>query len=303
MNKNFMKFAFASALAFAGTLSVNAQITAPEWAVDQNATIQHVGENMQLGDRFFLADEVLLVEITSTTATSDYTYEVKVVGINDLKVAGLTELTIPFSDFDKNITTKISAVEAIAAYDPSADKTPLSTDLTGIKKLTVGYAEATTGNVAPAGFGISSVADGAFANLTGITEIISYCEVPPTMTNAVFGDPTNTAVKKMFSTNVKLSVAPSALGTIAGKFATAPGWENFQRIYTVGDIYAFGDFNADGSIGTLDTSDFAVYSKKRGKNYTEPYNEHSVDFDGSGKWSNEDLSLFRTWQKKRFRKI
>ena len=264
-----MKFAFASAMAFAGTLSVNAQITAPEWAVDQNATIQHVAPNMSEGKRFFLADEVLLVEITSTTATSDYTYEVKVVGVNDLKVADLTELIIPFSDFDNNITTKISAVEAIAAYDPSADKTPLSTDLSGIKKLTVGYAEATTGNVAPAGFGISSVADNAFANLTALTEVYSYCEVPPTMTAAAFPS-------ALYST-AKLSVAVSDLGTIAGKFANAAGWENFMKLYTVGDTYAFGNVNCRQGIRSNDANDLL---KCVTGSFTGTLNIHSQDING-----------------------
>ena len=295
-----MKLAFVSALAFAATQGVNAQMSAPGWAQEQNATVQHVGANMKAGDRFFAADEVLLFEITSRNETTEeYTYKVKVVGVNNEKVSGLTALTIAFSDYDNDITSKIDAVEAIDVYEPSAMKTKVTgVSLAAITKLTVGINapnDNTSDHLSTFSTGIVSISDNAFANLTGLTEIITYNTTPATMTAAAF--PTALYSK------AKLSVAPSDLGTIAGKFATAPGWEKFQRIYTVGDIYAFGDFNADGLINTLDTSDFAVYSKKRGKNYTEPYNEHSVDFDGSGKWSTLDLSLFRTWQKKRFRKI
>ena len=276
-----MKFAFASALAFAGTLSVNAQITAPEWAVEQNATIQHVGENMQLGDRFFLADEVLLVEITKISEVDDYAYEVKVVGVNDLKVAGLTELVIPFSDFDKNINSKIVSVDPIAAYDPSADKTPLSTDLSGITKLTVGY-KLTDDHLPEPGYGIESIADNAFAKLTALTEIYSYCIEPPTMTAAAF--PSAVYANE----NVKLFVAPITLGTTAGKFANAAGWNKFfGKLYTIGYEFAFGDFDCNGKIKAKDASALFDY---QAESYSGDVNEFSIDVDGNGKFKAKDAS-------------
>ncbi|GEM_PF-5029351 len=301
-----MKLAFVSALAFAATQGVNAQMTAPDWAQEQNnATVQTLAEGLQDGQNFVVSesDRVIVYNvIEKNTINQESEYFVSVVGITKSACdAGVTEVVIPFSVMNGTVTAKVVKIETFDVIDDAADPAKLETKVTGVSlagitKLTVGIS-GTADHLYPVEntTTITTIEDGAFANLTGLTEIITYIEEPATMTKSAF--------PSTLYSKAKLSVAPSDLGTIAGKFATAPGWENFQRIYTVGDIYAFGDFNADGLINTLDTSDFAVYSKKRGKNYTEPYNEHSVDFDGSGKWSTLDLSLFRTWQKKRFRKI
>lgn len=288
MNRNFMKLAFVSALAFAATQGVNAQMSAPGWAQEQNATVQHVGANMKAGDRFFAADEVLLFEITDATAASDYTYKVKVVGVNNEKVSGLTALTIAFSDYDNDITSKIDAVEAVDVYEPSAMKTKVTgVSLTAITKLTVGITapnDNTSDHLSTFSTGIVSISDNAFANLTGLTEIITYNTTPAKITTAAFTtDVYNTA---------KLSVAPSKNGTVAGKHAIAAGWQQFKRLYTNGDTYAFGDVNEDGKFSTADATRLSKYISSP-SSVTGKVNLNSIDVNGDNKKSTADVTKLR----------
>lgn len=297
-----MKLAFVSALAFAATQGVNAQMTAPGWAQEQNnATVQHAGPGMGATDRFFSQDEVLLFEITSLNGTTEnYTYNVKVVGVNKEKVSGLTALTILFSDYDEAngpITSKIDAVEAIDVYEPSAMRTKVTgVSLAGITKLTVGITAPdvnTSDHLSPYSTGITSISDNAFANLTGLTEVISYCTTPPTMTKEAFD---NSVYGSARVPKAKLSVAPSEDGIIAGKFANAAGWENFRRLYTVGDTYCFGDFNSDGTPNGIDVTELAKYASSRNRqkfieNASYTVNLHSTNIDGKGTVNGTDVTV------------
>jgi len=291
MNRNFMKLAFVSALAFAATQGVNAQMSAPGWAQEQNATVQHVGANMKAGDRFFAADEVLLFEITDATAASDYTYKVKVVGVNNEKVSGLTALTIAFSDFDNDITSKIDAVEAVDVYEPSAMKTKVTgVSLAAITKLTVGITapnDNTSDHLSTFSTGIVSISDNAFANLTGLTEIITYNTTPATMTAAAF--PT-----ALYNT-AKLSVAPSDNGTVAGLHANAAGWKQFKKLYTVGDEKAFGNFDLNTRINANDATELQKYigNKTAYIKSGKAYNKHSINVNGDSRINANDATLLQ----------
>jgi len=206
--------------------------------------------------------------------------------VNNEKVSGLTALTIAFSDFDNDITSKIDAVEAVDVYEPSAMKTKVTgVSLAAITKLTVGITapnDNTSDHLSTFSTGIVSISDNAFANLTGLTEIISYCTTPPTMTAAAF--PSAVYANE----DVKLFVAPSDLGTIAGKFANAAGWTKFfGRLYTIGYEFAFGDFNCDGKIKAKDASALFDYSAD---SYSGDINKYSIDVDGNGKFKAKDAS-------------
>lgn len=303
MNRNFMKLAFVSALAFAATQGVNAQMTAPGWAQEQNnATVQTLAQGLQDGQNFVVSetDRVIVYKVISknTTTDEDYEYFVSVVGITKTACdAGVTEVVIPFSVTNGTITAKIEDIKSFDVIDDVADPAKLETKVTGVSlagitKLTVGIS-GTEDHLSPFSTGITSISDNAFANLTGLTEIISYCTTPPTMTKEAFD---NGVYGSARVPKAKLSVAPSEDGIIAGKFANAAGWENFRRLYTVGDTYCFGDFNSDGTPNGIDVTELAKYASSRNRqkfieNASYTVNLHSTNIDGKGTVNGTDVTV------------
>ena len=299
-----MKLAFVSALAFAATQGVNAQMSAPGWAQEQNATVQHAGPGMAPTQRFFDSQEVLLFEITSLNETTeDYTYNVKVVGVNKEKVSGLTALTIAFSDYDEAngpITSKIDAVEAVDVYEPSAMKTKVTgVSLAAITKLTVGINapnDNTSDHLSTFSTGIVSISDNAFANLTGLTEIITYCEAAPTMKSNAFAS-SRYSKAKLTVPNIKGK--KEYQGKAGGVFANAEGWNNFMynnKLYVNGSAKFFGDFDNSGSLNSTDVKRMISYLNaiEDDEEYSGSVNSLSLDINGDGSFTSTDVKRLLT---------
>ena len=239
---------------------------------------------MSEGHKFFF-DEILY-EITSASGSQ---YDVKAIGFYCEGSAFADAVIEIIGNGEANgasfTVTQIEALNAVYKMQGS-DYVAGSASLADIELIK--FVDEDSNGFA------GTIKAGAFANLSGLTNIEVTAETPCAAEAGCFA----TAIQN----NVKLSVPVSDLGTIAGKYATADGWKQIKRIYTQGDDFAYGDFDCSGSINTSDTAELAKYVKARG-NYQGTYNAHSVDIDGSGKNNTSDTAELAKQIKARARKV
>lgn len=290
MKKGFFKLALVSAMAFV-CATADAQAQAPQWAQEQ-ATVQQIGPGMTVGAKGWDGNNEILYQIVAVNpefelvqeefgeTTKSFDYEVKVIGVSPAfasKTGDAAAINILFEDQIKTTTVKITSIEKIECLDLMKMK-PTTDALTNITKLTVGYSKrANQPEYNQCKAGITSIADGALTGLTGLTDIVTYNTEPAEIKESTFAS-------SLYGT-AKLSVAVSENGTVAGKHATAVGWEKFKRLYTVGDEYPFGDFYCVTKRKRIDSNDVAELQNyiDDSISYTEmdKINLHSINIDGS----------------------
>lgn len=304
MKKGFFKLALVSAMAFV-CATADAQAQAPQWAQEQ-ATVQQIGPGMTVGAKGWDGNNEILYQIVAVNpefelvqeefgeTTKSFDYEVKVIGVSPAfasKTGDAAAINILFEDQIESstgtTTVKITSIEKIECLKLTTMKKPTpDIALTNITKLTVGYSKrANQPEYNQCKAGITSIADGALTGLTGLTDIVTYNTEPAEIKESTFAS-------SLYGT-AKLSVAVSENGTVAGKHATAVGWEKFKRLYTVGDEYPFGDFYCVTKRKRIDSNDVSELQKylSSPSTYTETdkINLHSVNIDGSQKRGKDRL--------------
>ena len=274
MKKTLMKSLLLAAFAL-GTQNVSAQKVAVDDAVATN-----IRPNLSIGQKFYY--EAIVYQITAANGSK---YNVKAIGFYDGEVKEAVEIigsgSANGADFVVDEIAALNSALTLSGTDFAAGDASKLAEIELIDFIADGGFEGT-------------IAAGAFANLSGLTDIQVAAETPCEAEAGCFA----TAIQN----NVKLSVPVSNLGTVAGKYATADGWKQMKRIYTQGDDFAYGDFDCSGSINTSDTAELAKYVKARG-NYQGTYNAHSVDIDGSGKNNTSDTAELAKQIKARARKV
>ena len=275
MKKTLMKSLLLAVFALA-TQSVCAQ-----------GVVANIQPNMSNGQKFFF-DEILY----EITAASGSQYDVKAIGFYCEGSAFADAVIEIIGNGEANgasfTVTEIEALNAVYKMQGS-DYVAGSASLADIELIKFV-------NEDNNGFA-GTIKAGAFANLSGLTDIEVAAETPCAAESGCF----DTNIKN----NVKLSVPAAKYGQIAGKYANAPGWSEVKRLYTIGDEFAFGDVDCNNNFNSNDASLLKVFAKVRPANegsFDQTINLNSIDIDGNGNKNSNDASVLKVMIKNRARK-